>query len=164
MNKLRTGMIIRTVEDKKMYVPCKAGTLMRVMYEKGDVYPCELLNKQKIGNVRDFNYNFTQLWTSAATQKSAKWIKDTKCYCTHEFFQRFNILYNPAFMAKHAIKAMVGKSEIINSLQLNDQEKNYSADLIKIGQIRGIREKPEVSPGPSQTTSALAEEAPLLSR
>lgn len=148
MNKLRTGMIIRTVEDKKMYVPCRAGTLMGVMYEKGDVYPCELLNKQKIGNVRDFNYDFTQLWTSAATKKSAKWIKDTKCYCTHECFQRFNILYNPAFMAKHALAAAVGKSDVINSLKSNDQQKNYSEDLIKIGQIRGIRVKVPASPTP----------------
>ncbi len=139
MNKLRTGMIIRTVEDKKMYVPCKAGTLMGVMYEKGDVYPCELLNQQKIGNVRDFNYDFTKLWTSAATQKSAKWIKDTKCYCTHECFQRFNILYNPTFMAKHAVKSWVGKSEIINSLQLNDHQVSSKEDLIKIGKMRGIR-------------------------
>lgn len=132
-------MIIRTVEDKKMYVSCKAGTLMGVMYEKGDVYPCELLNAQKIGNVRDFDYDFTRLWTSAATQKSAKWIKDTRCYCTHECFQRFNILYDPAFMAKHLAKSLAGKSEIVNSLALNNQGKNSQKDLIQIGEMRGVR-------------------------
>lgn len=139
MNKLRTGVIIRTVEDKKMYVPCKAGTLMGVMYEKGDVYPCELLNAQKLGNVRDYNYDFTKLWTSAATQKSARWIKDTQCYCTHECFQRFNILYNPAFMARQGVKALLRKSEIINSLKPQHQGKNYQEDLIQIGKVRGVR-------------------------
>ncbi len=169
MNKLRTGMIIRTVEDKKMYVPCQAGTLMGVMYEKGDVYPCELLNGQKLGNVRDFDYDFTRLWTSATTKKSAHWIKDTKCYCTHECFQRFNIIYNPAFMATHALKSVVGKSEVINSLKSNNHEKNYREDLIKIGQIRGMRVKPEVPSDSVPTTTITTAtattttgEAPLL--
>ncbi len=145
MNKLRTGMIIRTVEDKKMYVPCKAGTLMGVMYEKGDVYPCELLNAQKLGNVRDFDYDFTRLWTSAATKKSAKWIKDTKCYCTHECFQRFNIIYNPAFVGKHFVKSLAGKSEIINSLKLGQEKKNDGQELIRLGKIRGTRKEQPAS-------------------
>src|SRR3989338_10533746 len=37
MNKLRTATNVYMVKQKKMAVPCKAGTLMGVMYEKGDV-------------------------------------------------------------------------------------------------------------------------------
>src|SRR3989344_1934696 len=91
LNKLRTGTNIQMVEQKKMVVPCTAGTLLGVMYEKGDVYPCELLNKRPLGNIREYNYDFEKLWANAANQAACKFIKDTKCYCTHECFQRFNI-------------------------------------------------------------------------
>ncbi|MDP3728012.1 MAG: radical SAM protein [bacterium] len=141
MNKLRTGMIIKTVEEKKYILPCTAGTLMAVMYEKGDVYPCELLNHKPLGNVREFEYDFTKLWTSTVTKNSAKWIKDTKCYCTHECFQRFNIIYNPSFIAKNMITSWVGKSEIINSLKTNGSGDSSGEDLIHIGEIRGMRYK-----------------------
>jgi len=139
MNKLRTGAIIKMAEDKKFILPCRAGTLMGVMYEKGDVYPCELLNNKPIGNVRDFGYNFEKLWTSNQTKESARWIKDTKCYCTHECFQRFNIIYNPKFLAKHALQSLVGKSEMINALKMKSNPASSGENMIEIGEIRGVR-------------------------
>ncbi len=139
MNKLRTGMIIKTVEDKKFILPCKAGSLMAVMYEKGDIYPCELLNNKPIGNIKDFGYDFRKLWSSAKAKETCTFIKDSKCYCTHECFQRFNILYNPPFIAKHYVKSLFGKSEIINVLAPSSKGKNSGADMIKIGKMRGVR-------------------------
>lgn len=139
MNKLRTGLIVRTVENKEYVLPCQAGTLLAVMYEKGEVYPCELLNNQPLGNVRDFDYDFRKAWASAKTKASAKFIKDTKCYCTHECFQRFNILYNPLFMAKQAIKGMFGKSEMLNALKMQEGQNHHGEAMIEIGKMRVTR-------------------------
>ncbi len=146
MNKLRTATNIYMVEQKKMAVPCKAGALMAVMYEKGDVYPCELLNRKPLGNVREYDYNFETLWTSIRTKEASKWINDTKCYCTHECFQRFNILYEPSFVAKELAKNIVGKSEIMNALKPAEEQKNSGKDLIQLGKIRGVRVIQEPSP------------------
>jgi hypothetical protein len=112
---------------------------MGVIYEKGDVYPCELLNRQPLGNVRNYDYDFRKLWASATTKKSAAWIKDSQCYCTHECFQRFNIIYNPQFVAKHLIKSMFGKSDLINSLRFDPQAASHGEKLVRIGKIRGVR-------------------------
>ena len=149
MNKLRTATNVYMVKQKKMAVPCKAGTLMGVMYEKGDVYPCELLNRKPLGNVREYDYNFEKLWTAARTKEASAWIKDTKCYCTHECFQRFNIIYKPSFVAKELAKNVVGRSEIMNTLKSTVEQKNDGNDLIQLGKIRGVRvnqSTPELSP------------------
>ncbi|MBT4804614.1 radical SAM protein [Candidatus Woesearchaeota archaeon] len=139
MNKLRTGMIIKTIENKKFIIPCKAGSLMAVIYEQGEVYPCELLNNKSLGNIKDFNYNFKKLWASQKTKETCKFIRETKCYCTHECFQRFNIIYNPKFITKHASKAIFRKSKIINALKINYEEKNNQQEMVEIGQLRGVR-------------------------
>lgn len=145
LNKLRTGMIINTVENKKFILPCKAGTLMAVMYENGDIYPCELLNRQLIGNIKDYDYDFKKLWSSDKAKNTYKIINNTKCYCTHECFLRFNLLYNPKFVAKHFFKNLFGRSEITNSLSLKSEGygKDSCESMINIGRIRGVRCKQE---------------------
>jgi MoaA/NifB/PqqE/SkfB family radical SAM enzyme len=153
MNKLRTGMIIRTVQHKKFILPCRAGTLMAVMYEKGEVFPCEMLNSKPLGNVRNYNYNFADLWKSSKTKESAKWIKETKCYCTHECFQRMNILYNPTFVAKHLAQSMFGKSDLINALIPDPQAQDSGEEMIQIGKIRGVRDDHSKSPATINDTN-----------
>ena len=140
LNKLRTGTNIQMVEQKRMIVPCVAGTLLGVMYEKGDVYPCELLNRKPLGNLRNFEYDFRKLWKSAAAESTCRYIKDSKCYCTHECFQRFNIMYNPWFVSKNFVLSLFNKSDAINILKPNVHAHNHGQDLIMLGKMRGVRQ------------------------
>ena len=88
----------KTFEENKYSTPCYAGNLSGVMYPEGDVYPCEILNdSHKIGNIRDFDLNFKKLWLSKKASEEVKFIKKTKCFCTHECFNSVNILFNPKF-------------------------------------------------------------------
>ena len=88
----------KTFEENKYSTPCYAGNLSGVMYPEGDVYPCEILDdSHKIGNIRDFNLNFKKLWLSKKASEEVKFIKKTKCFCTHECFNSVNILFNPKF-------------------------------------------------------------------
>ena len=137
MNKIRMEIIIRNVEKKEHVLPCKAGTLLGVMYEKGDVYPCELLNNKPLGNVRDYDFDFSKLWTSTMTKTTAKWITDTKCYCTHECFLRFNIMYQPSFVLKHAVKSLFTPSPL--TIERAPEQGNHGQELIQIGVVRGVR-------------------------
>lgn len=94
--KIRTDMILKTVNKNISQMPCYAAILDVVMYENGDVYPCELLD-MKIGNVKDFDYNFKKLWDSKKAEDIRKFIKKSKCFCTHECNMRTNILFNPKY-------------------------------------------------------------------
>ena len=85
----------KTYEKNKYITPCYAGNLSGVMYPEGDVYPCEILDdSHKIGNIRDFDLNFKNLWLSQKAKKEINFIKKTKCFCTHECFNTVNILFN----------------------------------------------------------------------
>ena len=104
-NKLATAgrvllnkLVNKTYEENKYTTPCYAGNLSGVMYPEGNVYPCEILDdSHKIGNIRDFDLNFKKLWLSKKAKEEVKFIRKTKCFCTHECFNIVNILFNPKF-------------------------------------------------------------------
>ena len=93
-NMLMRDTVEKTVREKRFLYYCQAGKLAGIMHANGDVYPCELLDK-KMGNLRDFNYDFTKLWQKKMTKKIQKFIYDTKCFCTYECFMGVNFLKNP---------------------------------------------------------------------
>ena len=91
----------KTFEENKYSTPCYAGNLSGVMYPEGDVYPCEILDdSHKIGNIRNFDLDFKKLWFSKKAKEEVKFIRKTKCFCTHECFNNVNILFNPKYYPK----------------------------------------------------------------
>ena len=89
-------LVSKTFEENKYTTPCYAGNLSGVMYSEGNVYPCEILDDtHKIGNIRDFELNFKKLWLSKKAEDEVKFIRKSKCFCTHEFFNMVNIIFNP---------------------------------------------------------------------
>jgi len=86
--------IVRYKEGRDDYLPCLAGKLSAVLYETGEVHPCELLS-ESFGNIRDYDYDFKNLWNSEKAHKIRDWISKTKCACTHECFLTTNILFSP---------------------------------------------------------------------
>ena len=73
---------------------CHAGGLFGIIGSKGEIYACELLQEKKIGNLRDYNFDFLKIWTSEENKKVKKFIKKTNCNCTYECALAFNFLGN----------------------------------------------------------------------
>ncbi len=92
MNKKISDMYM----DNNYTSPCHASSLFGVISSKGDVYPCEILDK-KIGNLRDHNFDLMQLWNSSENCKIKKYIIENKCRCTYECAWTFNILGNARY-------------------------------------------------------------------
>lgn len=86
-------LLTRTIEENRFQTDCFAGILSGVIYENGDVFPCEPLDK-KIGNLREANYDFKKLWLSKKAEEIRKYIRDSKCFCHHECNLPFNIFFN----------------------------------------------------------------------
>ena len=107
-NKLATAgriilndMVLKIFETNKYQSPCYSANLSGVMYPEGQVYPCEILDSSHIiGNIRDFNLNFRDLWLSKKAKDEVNFIRKTKCFCTHECFNQVNILFNPKYYPK----------------------------------------------------------------
>ncbi|HIJ03763.1 radical SAM protein [Candidatus Woesearchaeota archaeon] len=99
--------IIPDIYINNTYVaPCHSGALFGVIYANGDVYPCEILNDKKLGNLRDFDMNFMDLWNSKPVKECRSFIHDTKCTCTFECAWSINIISNAQFFPELAIKTL----------------------------------------------------------
>ena len=85
--------IIETVKKNRFIIPCFAGVLSGVIYEDGNVAPCEIMD-YSFGNIRDFNYDFKKLWLSPKAKDIKKKIKQAKCFCTYECAMDVNVAFN----------------------------------------------------------------------
>lgn len=91
---LQTKIILKAVKEKKPTISCLAGKSIGVISSRGEVYPCEMLNKS-MGSLRDYDYNFARIWKSKKAKQIRKYIRDTKCFCTYECAITSSILFNP---------------------------------------------------------------------
>jgi MoaA/NifB/PqqE/SkfB family radical SAM enzyme len=85
---------LNVLRENRFQIPCYAANLMGVIRSNGDVMACELRD-DKLGNIRDFHYDFRKLWLSERAKAISSDIIDNKCFCTHECFMSTNILFNP---------------------------------------------------------------------
>ena len=88
---------VDTIRKRKMMVPCMCGRELVVIYDNGDVYPCEILNDM-LGNIRDCNYNIHRIMQLNSSRKIINKIRDTKCFCTWECALNNNIIFSNKFM------------------------------------------------------------------
>ena len=68
INALSRDHIIKVGFEDEFVSQCVASKKIAVVSEEGDVYPCEILS-DKIGNLRDYNYNIKEILKSKKTQK-----------------------------------------------------------------------------------------------
>ena len=90
-NKILWKYVLKDFRERKYISPCRAGELLGIIYSKGDIFPCEMLNKS-FGNLKDFDYDFLKCWNSVNALNTRKLIKNAKCHCTYECAWLLNIL------------------------------------------------------------------------
>ena len=74
-------LIARTALEGRPQLRCFAGDAGGVIYDEGTVSSCEILNG--VGNLRDYDWDFSKLWYSEAMNERRKVVADG-CFCTHE--------------------------------------------------------------------------------
>ncbi len=93
--RLASKTILATLDTGKFQTPCYAGALSAVISEEGDVYACEMLSN-KLGNLREAGYDLKKIWEGGRARSMRTFIRDSKCFCTHECNMSINLLFNPA--------------------------------------------------------------------
>ena len=87
--------MVQEMYMKPKYIsPCHAGSLFGIINASGSVYPCEILEDKKIGELRDYEMNFMKMWKEKKTKEIKKFILKSKCNCTYECALSYNILSN----------------------------------------------------------------------
>ena len=111
MQNVRQELISKILVEDKPQLPCYAGKLSGVIQNRGEVYPCELLD-EPLGNLRDEDYDFRRIWHAARTKEVARRITETRCYCTYECFMTNSIIFTPRAypkLAKELLDIKIGR-------------------------------------------------------
>ncbi len=98
-NKMYWQDILKTFNNNSFIAPCMAGSLFGIIHPNGDVSPCELLN-DSFGNLKDYDYNFMNLWNTSQNKEIKKRIINSKCRCTFECVWTLNTFSQIKFYPK----------------------------------------------------------------
>ena len=94
---------------------CNAGKNIIVLNEKGDVFPCEPLWDNKLGNIRETDYDIRKIIYSKEYKKfEHKYLSEKKCNCTYSCAINSGITTNYSHypkLAADAIKLAYGKKQ-----------------------------------------------------
>lgn len=90
---LKHRYIIEIARKNRFICPCYAGVLSGVIYEDGNVAPCEILD-YSFGNIKDFDYDFKRVWLSQRAKDIKRKIKEARCFCTYECAMDVNVAFN----------------------------------------------------------------------
>ena len=99
-------LISSIYKNKCFMTPCCAGSVVGVLWWDGNVFPCEML-KNSMGNIRESDYNFKELWFSKKAKECRNFIKTTKCFCTYECVMTGNILLNARFYPELLMRTLL---------------------------------------------------------
>jgi len=91
--------------DRSKHLPCTAGLLSAVVFENGEVHPCEILGKS-MGNLNAVDWDLERLWQDHAAESLRNEIKKDRCVCTWECAQADNVLFQPAMWPKLAARTL----------------------------------------------------------
>ena len=87
---------IRIMKEKRQVLPCYGGIANAHISPYGDVWPCCVLGYDKsMGNLRDFNYDFSRIWHSREAAEVRRFIAGSRCWCPLANQAYSNILCNP---------------------------------------------------------------------
>lgn len=83
---------VARADPSRPHLPCTAGKLSAVIFENGEVHPCEILGRS-IGNLGDVGWDLERLWNAQPARDLRREIEETRCACTWECAQADNVLF-----------------------------------------------------------------------
>jgi hypothetical protein len=123
---------VKTAEQQRQVVPCRAGMLSVVINANGDVGLCE--QHRPIGNLRQKSFN--EIWHSDEAQALRASIRAKECYCTNEIFMWPSITFQPVQLAKAMVGAQVWrKPEPLPISERANYQINQKADETTGGKV-----------------------------
>jgi len=103
-------IVMRYMREQRQIIPCYAGYASCQITSYGDVWPCCVLGYGKaIGNLREHDYDFEEVWFSKRAEETRKHIKAGQCACPLANAHYTSILCDFRSMMK-VIKGLVSES------------------------------------------------------
>ena len=109
MSKVMMETLATTVKENKEVNPCLAGKKLLIIYQNGDVFPCEILDIIHtggikdgfcLGNIKDYDMDITKLLSTEKTKNVLDFIKKVNCHCSFECALFASMVFNPKTYSK----------------------------------------------------------------
>lgn len=123
---------IKTLQEGRQVVGCKAGVLNAVISANGDVSICEL--HEPLGNLR--KQSFWEIWSSDAANALRASVARKECHCTTEVFLWPSIVFQP----KHLLQGMAG-GRVWERVQALDPADKMALSEADVDMEAGIRDR-----------------------
>ncbi|HEX8731749.1 MAG TPA: radical SAM protein [Ktedonobacterales bacterium] len=92
-------IVKRTLREHRQIIPCAAGVASAQIAPNGDVWTC-CIRAESMGNLREHNYNFSEVWNTPRAGELRRSIKAGECYCPLANASYTNMLLHPPTVAK----------------------------------------------------------------
>jgi MoaA/NifB/PqqE/SkfB family radical SAM enzyme len=92
-------LVKKTIAERRQVIPCYAGTASCHIAADGEVWGC-CVRAESSGNLRDVDYNFAEIWKTAAAQEFRKSVRRRECYCPLANASYTNMIMDPFTVAR----------------------------------------------------------------
>ena len=111
-------IVKRTLVEKRQVIPCLAGVASAQIAPNGDVWTC-CIRAESVGNLREHNYDFRSVWTTAHADELRASIKAGECYCPLANASYTNMLCHTPTLSRVALE--VARGSVTSALSAKTQ-------------------------------------------
>lgn len=98
-------LVKRILDEQDQVIPCYAGWVSAHIYADGTVWPC-CVRGDNLGNLRDHNYDFKQIWFGKKIQAVRSSIAAKECHCPLANAAYTSMLHDLATLARVGAKLL----------------------------------------------------------
>jgi len=96
-------LVKRILDEKDQVIDCYAGWVSAQIYADGTVWPC-CVRADDLGNLRDHNYDFKEIWFGEKIKKVRRSISAKECHCPLANAMYTNMLHDLPTLARVGAK------------------------------------------------------------
>jgi MoaA/NifB/PqqE/SkfB family radical SAM enzyme len=128
-------IVKRTLVEHRQVIPCLAGVASAQIAPNGDVWTC-CIRAESVGNLRDYDYDFRTVWSTAKADELRRSIKAGECYCPLANASYTNMLCHPPTLTDVALDVTKGTA----IAALTTKQGGKSAKLHSLPAINAVDE------------------------
>lgn len=116
-------LVKRILEQETQVIDCYAGWASTQIYADGTVWPC-CVRADNLGNLRDHNYDFKEIWFGEAIREVRRSIAAKECYCPLANASYTNMLLDGPTLSRVGSKFIQPQSiKVNNKVAVSEQVK-----------------------------------------
>ncbi len=106
-------LVKKILDEEDQVIDCYAGWASAQIYADGTVWPC-CIRADNLGNLRDHNYDFKEIWFGEAIKDVRRSIANKECHCPLANASYTNMLHDVPTLVRVGTKVIKPESITVN--------------------------------------------------